>query len=220
MRDFHTPFDSRRRELLRGGAAFLASLLLAGPVGALAAGLESPAGEPPDQGPPVGAGPGSALDPSSLDTGAPAHLPRSLSFFNTHTKERLEAVYWSDGRYRPEALGEINHILRDHRTGEVKEIDSGLLDLLHTLRTRTATRDPIQVISGYRSAATNAMLHLEDHHVAAHSLHIQGQAIDIRLPGIALRDLRDTALRLGRGGVGYYPSSGFVHVDVGRPRTW
>jgi uncharacterized protein YcbK (DUF882 family) len=220
MPNLGTPFDPRRRELLKGGAAVLASLLLAGPAGALAAGFEPPGARLPDPDQLGDTSLGSALGAGSPVPGVADGLPRSLSFFNTHTNEHLEAVYWSEGTYRPDAMRAIDRILRDHRTGEVKAIDPGLLDLLHALKTRMATKDPFHVISGYRSAATNALLRSEGHGVAAHSLHVEGQAIDIRVPGTRLRELRDTAVRLGRGGVGYYPSSDFVHIDVGRPRDW
>jgi uncharacterized protein YcbK (DUF882 family) len=165
---------------------------------------------------PAAAPPGAA-SPAGLPS---TRLPRSLSFFNTHTNESIETIYWCDDAYCTPGLKEIDHLLRDHRTGEVKEIDRSLLDLLHELRSEIGVNQPFHVISGYRSQASNALLRHEGRGVAARSFHIQGRAVDIRLPGIGLGELRDTAVRLGRGGVGYYPASDFVHVDVGPPRTW
>jgi uncharacterized protein YcbK (DUF882 family) len=226
-----TPCDAGRRELLRGGAALVFGLLLGAPMdrrGIVSSRAAMPEIRPGHPNPPIPA-PASPASPASpagpAGPAAPAalpatRLPRSLSFFNTHTKERIETVYWCDGSYCPPGLQEIDHLLRDHRTGEVKEIDRSLLDLLHELRSEIRVSQPFHVISGYRSPASNALLQHEGHGVAAHSFHIQGRAIDIRLPGIGLGGLRNTALRLGRGGVGYYPASGFVHVDVGPPRNW
>ena len=146
--------------------------------------------------------------------------PRVLSFSHLHTGERLELEYFSAGAYLPDALGALNHLLRDFRTGDVGAIDPALLDLLHTLRERTGTRQPFQIISGYRSPATNQMLHERSSGVATKSLHMSGQAIDIRLADVPLARLRDTALALRSGGVGFYPGSDFVHVDTGRVRAW
>jgi len=146
--------------------------------------------------------------------------PRSLSFVNTHTDERLSAVYWADGALEPQALRDIDHILRDFRTGDVKPIDVELLDLLHDLRTALGSEAPFHVISGYRSPATNAMLRSHSGGVARHSLHLDAKAADVRLPGVPLADLRRAALSLRRGGVGYYPGPEFVHVDTGRVRAW
>lgn len=146
--------------------------------------------------------------------------PRVLSFSHLHTGERLELEYFSAGAYLPDALGAVNHLLRDFRTGDVGTIDPALLDLLHTLRERTGTRQPFQIISGYRSPATNQMLHERSSGVATKSLHMSGQAIDIRLADVPLVHLRDTALSMRSGGVGFYPGSDFVHVDTGRVRAW
>jgi uncharacterized protein YcbK (DUF882 family) len=145
---------------------------------------------------------------------------RSLSFFNTHTEERLTVVYWSQGRYSSAALDDINHIMRDHRTGGIKPIDTHLLDLLCTIHTTLQASSPFHIISGYRSPATNAMLHERSRGVASKSLHLKGKAADIRLPGYDLSLLRRTAVAMKVGGVGYYPRSDFVHVDVGRVRYW
>ncbi|MBW4047102.1 MAG: YcbK family protein [Proteobacteria bacterium] len=146
--------------------------------------------------------------------------PRSLAFDNLHTGERLHAVYWAGGQYVPESLAEIDHLLRDFRTNETKAIAPNLLDLLCTITDRLGTNRPIQLISGYRSPATNARLHARSSGVAKHSLHMDGMAADIRIPGHNLTQLRDVALSLRAGGVGFYPHSDFVHVDVGHVRHW
>lgn len=147
---------------------------------------------------------------------------RAVAFDNLHTGEKLKIDYWVDGVYLPDALSQVNHVLRDFRTGEIHPIVPGLLDLLTALRGNLETSAPVTVISGYRSPLTNAMLRGEHEHsgVASKSLHMQGMAIDIRIQGRSLANLRDAALALRSGGVGYYPSSDFVHVDVGRVRTW
>ncbi len=145
---------------------------------------------------------------------------RRLSFENLHTGERLDTVYWVNGAYQPGALHAINVLLRDFRNGQVYPIDRKLLDLLVSLRTRLRSSAPIQVISGYRSPETNAMLASYSDGVAAGSLHMSGMAIDIRLPDRSLRQLHRVALDMGQGGVGYYPRSDFVHVDTGRVRRW
>jgi len=148
---------------------------------------------------------------------------RVLSFFNTHTGERLATAYCCAGEYQPEALKAINFILRDFRVNEVKAIDPKLLDLLHELAGTLDTDRPYHIISGYRSPHTNAMLRARggtQSGVASGSLHQHGKAIDIRLPGVKLDHLRSAARALKLGGVGYYPSSNFVHVDTGRVRFW
>lgn len=151
----------------------------------------------------------------------PLDMPeRALAFYNTHTGEQLKAVYWADGVYQPDGLADIYRVLRDHRTGDVHPMDSRLLDLLHRLSTTLDANQPFHVISGYRSPATNARLAANSDGVAKRSLHMQGLAIDIRLPGRELADLRRAALALQGGGVGYYPGSNFVHVDIGRVRSW
>ena len=147
---------------------------------------------------------------------------RELSLNNIHTGEKLKVEYWSGGKYLPDALGEVNRLLRDFRTGQIHVIDPQLLDLLVKLRIRLETVQPINIISGFRSPATNALLRAEHEHsgVASKSLHMQGMAIDIRVPGRELAHLHAAALAERSGGVGYYPQSDFVHVDVGRVRSW
>ncbi len=155
-----------------------------------------------------------AVDALSIDA------PRALSFAHLHTGERLSLEYYRDGAYQPEALAAVNQLLRDFRSGEVGTIDPRLLDLLHRLSRLTATRRPFEIISGYRSPATNEALRRHSGGVASQSLHIKGQAIDIRLTDVPLAQLRDAALSMHAGGVGYYVQSNFVHVDTGRVRTW
>ena len=165
----------------------------------------------------LGAGlylPGSAL--ASLST----EPERSLSLYNTHTGESLNRVFWAEGAFIPESLAEINKLLRDHRTNDVAAIDPQLLTLLGTLTSLVSPGDTLHVISGYRSPQSNQALAEQSDGVAKHSLHMDGKAIDIRIPGRDLAYLRDSALSMRRGGVGYYPKSQFVHVDTGRVRSW
>ncbi len=145
---------------------------------------------------------------------------KNLAFYNTHTQERLHVCYCRNGKYDFKALSKINHILRDHRNGEVRAIDTRLLDLLHDLSVKTSPQSPFHVISGYRSPATNKKLSKKSTGVASKSLHMQGKAIDIRIPGLNTRKLRNIARQMKAGGVGYYPKSDFVHVDTGRVRYW
>jgi uncharacterized protein YcbK (DUF882 family) len=146
-----------------------------------------------------------------------------LRFYHTHTGERLDVVYRRGDQYIPEALAQLDHFLRDHRTGDEHHFDPRLFDLLRDLTASLGdSGGEIDVICGYRTPRSNEFLRTRNQHtgVAQHSLHMQAEAIDIRLPGIATSALRDAALRLRRGGVGYYRSSDFVHVDVGRVRHW
>ena len=145
---------------------------------------------------------------------------RSLSFYNTHTGESATVEYCHAGRLIPDALAKIDNILRDHRTGEIKPIDVRLLDLLYTLARTLGTESPYHVISGFRSLKTNDYLRAHGEGVTAGSLHLVGKAVDVRVPGLALRDLYRAAVKLRGGGVGIYPGSDFVHIDVGRVRTW
>ncbi len=145
---------------------------------------------------------------------------RSLRFFHTHTGERLKVTYAEDGEYLPDALDEISHLLRDFRSGDVHPIDPGTLDILYHLRQQMGGSGTYQVISAFRSPATNDMLRSRGSAVARRSLHMDGRAIDVRLTGVETRRLREAALKLKAGGVGYYPRSDFLHVDTGRVRTW
>jgi uncharacterized protein YcbK (DUF882 family) len=149
-----------------------------------------------------------------------AALQRALSFHNLHTGESLDVTYWADGHHIPDALAEVNHILRDFRTEEVWPIDVRLLDVLHRLRHSLDTAEPFHIISGYRSPATNKKLRNNGSGVAKRSLHMQGKAIDVRVPGRSVHTLHKAAVAMKAGGVGKYPKSGFVHMDVGRVRYW
>ena len=166
----------------------------------------------------IGAGCGLVLlaaKPAAASAGA-----RQLRFYNIHTNETLAATYWENGRYLPDRLNEIDYVLRDFRTGDVHSIDPELLDLLDQLRRVIDYDRPINVISGYRCPATNAMLAARSKKVAKNSYHLRGMAIDIRLPGLPLGQIRQAAISLARGGVGYYPEFQFVHVDTGPVRAW
>jgi len=145
---------------------------------------------------------------------------RRLRLVNTHTGEELEARYFVDGAYSPQEMGRLDWLLRDHRTGDVIPIDSGLFDLLHELAAAAGREPRYEVISGYRSPATNAMLTATTDGVSSQSLHMEGRAIDARLVGLPTVAFRDLALARQAGGVGYYPVSDFVHLDTGRVRSW
>jgi uncharacterized protein YcbK (DUF882 family) len=166
---------------------------------------------------------GGALGMAGRSAHATTTSVRRLALDHTHTRERIELVYASGEHYVPQALGSLNHFLRDHYSGEVGQMDPQLFDLLHKVRLALGSSVPLsyQIISGYRSPITNARLrNTRGGGVASHSLHMDGKAIDIRLPGVPLAELRDAALSLKAGGVGYYPREQFVHVDTGRVRYW
>jgi uncharacterized protein YcbK (DUF882 family) len=144
-----------------------------------------------------------------------------LAFVNTHTGERLDVVYREGPEYITDALAEIDRVLRDHRSGDVHAIDRNLLDqLVRVQRLLDVGERPFHVISGYRSPKTNAMLAARSGGVATKSLHLQGRAVDVRMPGVELRALHRAALSMKAGGVGYYARSNFVHLDTGRIRRW
>ncbi|MBS1170245.1 MAG: hypothetical protein H6R01_1163 [Burkholderiaceae bacterium] len=145
---------------------------------------------------------------------------RKLGFLNLHTGESLLTAYWEKGQYVPEAMAAFNRLLRDHRTNEIALIDNRLFDLLYLLHAKLGSNQPFHVISGFRSPESNAKLATPGSGVAQGSLHMKGQAIDIRLPQCSLTALREAALALHAGGVGYYPKSDFVHIDTGRVRSW
>lgn len=145
---------------------------------------------------------------------------RSLTFVHTHTGERLSTVYFQNGTYNASSLERVNYLLRDFRTDDIHPIDPGVLDILFDLQTLANRDEPYQVICGYRSPATNALLRSRSNGVAEHSLHIQGRAIDVRLGGFPTRKLHELALQMGRGGVGFYAKSDFVHLDNGAVRFW
>ena len=164
-----------------------------------------------------------AASPSAFASAAlqtPPQGERILRFQNIHTGEKVAATYWADGNYIAEELAMIDRVLRDHRSREVAKMDRNLYDLLFALQQKVEKEDAFQVISGYRSPASNDKLRKAGGGVAKRSLHMRGKAIDIRLPGVELKHLRQAALNLRAGGVGYYPKSNFIHVDTGRPRFW
>ena len=145
---------------------------------------------------------------------------RSLAFHNLHTDEKLRVTYWKDGKYDRAGWGRINHTLRDHYSGDEHPIDLRLMDLLFDLQTKLHNDNPIEIISAYRSPKTNMHLASMSDGVAKQSYHTKGMAIDIRMAGTHLAQIHKTALAMHRGGVGYYPDSEFVHVDVGPVRRW
>ncbi|MCV6591234.1 MAG: DUF882 domain-containing protein [Marinobacterium sp.] len=147
-------------------------------------------------------------------------LARSLQLENLHTGESVATAFWTPQGYQPDALQAINKVLRDHRADQATEMDIGLLETLVELTRRLDTQAPVQVISAYRSPQTNEMLRRKGHKVAKRSYHLKGQAVDIRIPGVELKDLHRAALSLKRGGVGFYGRSNFVHLDVGPVRRW
>lgn len=151
---------------------------------------------------------------------ARASTRRELNLFNTHTGERLKLCYFRDGIFVDEACHRLNHLLRDFRSGEVHKIDPRLFDLVHAIQTDVGHRGRVEIISGYRSPATNAKLRSTSTGVAKRSLHMKGQALDIRLSGFDTARARDAALALRAGGVGYYRKSDFIHIDTGRVRRW
>jgi uncharacterized protein YcbK (DUF882 family) len=145
----------------------------------------------------------------------------SLYLYNTHTNETIDIVYRRGDQYIQSALAKLDYFLRDHNTNEVRHFDPRLYDILSDLTASVGhPNSEIDIICGYRSSATNAALRAHTNGVAKNSLHIQAEAIDLRMPGVNTLKLRRAALALARGGVGYYPHSDFIHVDVGRVRQW
>ena len=145
---------------------------------------------------------------------------RNLFLFNMHTGEKLDVCYYSQGRYQPEALENINYIFRDYRTEEIRPIRKELLNLLYSISKKLDRTTRLHIISGYRSPETNAKLRKKSKSVAKNSLHIQGEAADIRVPDYDTRWLRKVCMKLKAGGVGFYRKSDFVHVDIGPVRYW
>jgi len=145
---------------------------------------------------------------------------RSLSLYDPTTRETVSTVYWINGHYVPDALADINHIMRDHRTNEVKPIDRDLLNVMYSIKRKLDYKNPFHVISGYRCRKTNELLRRKGRKAARNSFHLTGEAADIRLPDCRLSALRTTALEIKGGGVGYNPASNFVHIDVGPIRYW
>ena len=206
-----------RRRLLTAGSGAAAGLLLG-------AGLSSGVALAQDSGEPGATADDLQLAPTPLVPPPPG--PRRLSFHHLHTAEDLDVVYWRDGGYVWDALMGIKTLLRDFRSGEAHPIDVRLLDILFTLQAQTGSTEPYRIISAFRSSETNTALANQSaqvngkSEVAKKSLHMEGKAMDVRLNDVALTGLRQAALALQGGGVGYYPDSGFVHVDIGRVRTW
>jgi uncharacterized protein YcbK (DUF882 family) len=206
--------DPRRRAFVLGGGALFGSAALGGAVG-----LAS-------RRPVVTAAPAPRLATAASSLPAPAiHTKvaadtRRLFLHNLHTGDTIKTVYWADGRYVDGALAEARHALRDWRNGAQHDMDPRLFDVLHDLGARLEVDRPFQIISGYRSPESNAAMHAASSGVAKNSLHMQGMASDIRVEGVELAHIRKAALSLGRGGVGFYPVSDFVHVDTGRVRQW
>jgi uncharacterized protein YcbK (DUF882 family) len=168
----------------------------------------------------LGAGAALLLGARAARGATQAGEARSVSFVHTHTRESLTTIYFQDGAYLPAALEKVAHVLRDFRTGEAHPIDPALLDYLVDLRQLAGFDEPYQVISGYRSAQTNAELRRRSSGVAEHSLHMEGRAIDVRIGNFSTDRLHELALRMQRGGVGFYRASDFVHLDTGRVRSW
>ncbi|PZO75343.1 MAG: hypothetical protein DI640_04840 [Sphingomonas taxi] len=164
-----------------------------------------------------------ALVTAALSERVSARAPeRRLVLINPHNGERYDACFFANGRYRADGLAELNHAMRDWRTGATRKMDPGLLDLLVRVRDRldVPPRKPLKLVSGYRSPKTNRALHARSHGVASKSQHMLGKATDIAIPGVPLSHLRSAALSLRGGGVGYYPNDGFVHMDTGAVRHW
>ncbi len=145
---------------------------------------------------------------------------KALSLYNIHTGERFNTIYWSQGEYIAESLYDINYIMRDFRKNKIKQIDFRLLDLLYDMRCELNTKEVFHIVSGFRSPETNNMLRKYSNGVAKNSLHMYGKAVDIRVPSRKLSEVRRAAVNQRGGGVGYYPRSNFLHVDVGRRRFW
>ncbi|KIH76698.1 hypothetical protein GFER_09440 [Geoalkalibacter ferrihydriticus DSM 17813] len=162
-----------------------------------------------------------ALPAPALALARPTARERALSFYNIHTGEKLKnAIYWADGGYVEETLDDISFLLRDFRRNEVGTIDPELLDQVFSLRRAVGAKNPVHIISGYRSPATNEMLAQQSGGVARRSFHMDGRAVDLRIPGCDLQTVRRAAIGMQRGGVGFYPRSDFVHIDTGPVRSW
>ncbi len=160
------------------------------------------------------------LSPESISSLEPTEDVRHLSFYHTHTSEELSVTYYVDGEYVASAFSKLNHFLRDFRTGDDTEMDPGVFDILFEIQQRSGSTGVYEVISAYRSPATNELLRSSSGGVARNSQHLLGKAIDVRLTDLDTAELRDVALSLERGGVGYYSESDFVHVDTGPVRRW
>lgn len=163
---------------------------------------------------------GTLLLPSAASFANALTKERRLTLHNTNTDEELTVICCPQHHYDRQLLSRFNHFLRDHRTDEVHPMDPALLDLLYAVTVLTRSRGEFKIISGYRAPETNQMLRKLGHGVAEHSLHMQGKAIDLRMEDVSAREIRDAALALQQGGVGYYRASDFVHMDTGAVRAW
>ncbi len=151
---------------------------------------------------------------------AKSNTPWKISFHNAHTDESFSGVYRVGNKYLPQAFERINYVMRDFRTKEVFPMDPHVIDIMAIIHNKLNTDKPFQVLSGYRSPKTNAMLGKRSNGVASNSFHMYGQAVDLRIKGVSTKKVRNAARSLQAGGVGYYPRSGFVHVDTGKVRSW
>jgi uncharacterized protein YcbK (DUF882 family) len=158
--------------------------------------------------------------PALAKAAQPAPAERTLRLYNTHTGESLRSVFWAEGQFIPDALKDINKLLRDHRNDKIAEMDPKLIVLLNDVSDKFGDNQVLHIISGYRSPESNAKLAAASDGVAKHSMHMDGKAIDIRMPGRNLAQLHKAAMSMKAGGVGYYPDSQFVHMDTGRVRYW
>jgi uncharacterized protein YcbK (DUF882 family) len=158
--------------------------------------------------------------PALAKAAQPAPAERTLRLYNTHTGESLRSVFWAEGQFIPDALKDINKLLRDHRNDKIAEMDPKLIVLLNEVSDKFGDNQVLHIISGYRSPESNAKLAAASNGVAKHSMHMDGKAIDIRMPGKDLAQLHKAAMSMKAGGVGYYPDSQFVHMDTGRVRYW
>ena len=160
--------------------------------------------------------------PALARAASPLAMPheRTLRMYNTHTGESLRTVFWAEGQFVPDAMNDINKLLRDHRNNQVTQMDPKLLFLLDQVSNAVGASSVVHIISGYRSPASNQLLAEKTSGVARHSMHLDGKALDVRIPGRDLAALHKAALHAGGGGVGYYPDSQFVHMDTGRLRHW
>ena len=158
--------------------------------------------------------------PALAKAAQPVPAERSLRLYNTHTGESLRSVFWAEGQFIPDALKDINKLLRDHRNDQIAEMDPKLIVLLNDVSDKFGDNQVLHIISGYRSPESNAKLAAASNGVAKHSMHMEGKAIDIRMPGKDLAQLHKAAMSMKSGGVGYYPDSQFVHMDTGRVRYW
>ena len=168
-----------------------------------------------------------ALTPAALAAPLPQRKPlraarvvRSIHLYNVHTGERVQGPYFENGKYNQQVIRQITKLMRDHRNNELHRIDPALVDLMHGIQARVGARKPLEIVSGYRSPETNEMLRLAGYGVAEHSFHMQGKAVDIRVPGVRVSQLSNLAKAMGRGGVGTYGGANFLHIDTGPVRRW